>query len=281
MEVLVPNRVDLEGRISCVTPRTAIVVPTLGKRPEFLYECLASIQSSRNVHVRLVAPAGIEFSSSIREMYTDVVVEPGGGLARAINAGLKGLPESILYVNWLGDDDQLRPGAIQRFEQALDDDRDVAVVFGGCNYIDETGSVLFTNSSGQWAVRLLSFGPQLISQPALLCRRSVFEELGGLDESLQFAFDLDLLLRAKKHARIQYVRAVTASYRWHQNSLTVGSRRKSVMEASSVRRQHLSRAISWAGFLWEPLVRNAIFLAGGLVTLLMSRGISNRQEKSI
>jgi len=264
-----------------VTPRTAIVVPTLGKRPEFLYECLASIQSSGNVHVRLVVPDGAEFSSSIRGMYTDVVIEPGGGLARAINAGLKGLPESICYVNWLGDDDRLAPGGIQRLEQALDDDRDVAVAFGGCTYIDETGSVLFTNPSGQWAVQLLSFGPQLISQPALLCRKSFFEEMGGLDESLQYAFDLDLLLRVKKLARIQHVRAVTASYRWHQNSLTVGSRRRSVIEASSVRRRHFSLAIRWAGFMWEPLVRNTIYLTGSLVTLLMARGIRNRKKKSI
>jgi 2-phospho-L-lactate guanylyltransferase (CobY/MobA/RfbA family) len=42
------------------------------------------------------------------------VVDPGSGLPEAINKGLAELPLEIEYINWLGDDDLLKPESISK-----------------------------------------------------------------------------------------------------------------------------------------------------------------------
>lgn len=259
-------------------PKSAIVVPTLGRRPEFLTECLESIRASGVAYVRLVAPSGYKPPPAIDALIDEIVSDPGQGLAHAINCGFQGLPLEIQYLNWLGDDDRLSPNGLAILESVLDGEPKTQLVFGGCSYIDETGRVLFVNKPGSWAKWLLAFGPQLISQPALLFRRSLFDELGGLDESLNFAFDLDLLLTAKKIGRIACVQQITASFRWHNDSLTVGSRQKSVREASKVRQRYLPMALRKLSILWEPIVRNLILVAGVLITSLVKHRAHNERQ---
>ena len=114
--------------------------------------------------------------------------------------------------------------------------------FGQCQYIDAEGRPIWLNKSGKWVVPLMSVGPQLLPQPGSLFDRAVFEEIGGLDESLKWAFDLDLFLKFRRRGRLEFVDAPLAEFRWHQDSLSVGSRSGSVNEASLVRRRHLPPA---------------------------------------
>lgn len=252
-------------------PKTAIIVPTLGQRPQYLRECLSSIRQSGRVHIRLVAPSSYQPSSEIRELCDDIVTDLGGGLANAIHSAITTLPTSIFYVNWLGDDDQLLPGGIETLEKGLEDGTEAVLAFGGCAYVDAAGRAIFVNRSGAWASPLLSIGPQLVSQPAVLLRRATYERVGGLDTSLRFAFDLDLLLKARRTGKLRHVDKVVAAYRWHPDALTVGGRRQSVTEASHVRKQHLPPVLRRVSILWEPLVRNAIFITGLAVTQRMVR----------
>jgi len=150
-------------------------------------------------------------------------------------------------------------------------DNNVVLAYGHCRYIDSTGASLFTVRAGRWAEALLRCGPQLISQPAMLVRRDAFRDVGGLDEYLGWAFDLDLLLKLRCHGQFRSVPRVVASYRWHEDALTVGSRKESVREASSVRVRNLSPIARWLSWLWEPSVRRAVLLAGSILSRRYSK----------
>lgn len=240
-----------------------IVVPTLGLRPEYLEQSLRSIRRAGRAQVYLVSPATFDSKDLLQQGLVDFVLsDPGGGLAAAINFGVAALPESAKYVNWLGDDDLLRPGSLDATSAALTSDPLVVAVYGACDYIDKDGSVIWTNRSGSWARSILRFGPDLIPQPGALVRRSAFEAIGGLSNSFGWAFDFDMFIKLSKKGELKYVPSVLAAFRWHPDSLSVGQRKKSVMEASQVRKAHLPGPMKFVSELWETPVRLATYWAG-------------------
>ena len=250
-----------------MTKKVGIVVPTLGKRPEYLDECLRSIRAAGEVHICLVAPDSFPKDSSLGTGLVDQsVVDPGTGLSNAINAGFSALPEEVEFINWLGDDDLLQEDSLKYASKALQQNSETVMVFGACSYIDPTGQVIWVNKSGQWASPLLHFGPDLIPQPGALFRRRAFEEVGGLSPEYSWAFDFDLFLNLKRTGKLLYINKTLASFRWHPDSLSVEFRNKSVQEASLVRVSHLPRALRLISWIWEYPVKKATLFAGNRMT---------------
>jgi GT2 family glycosyltransferase len=250
-----------------------VVIPTLGDRPEYLQESILSIRQAGTAHISVVRP---ERASAIDQALggkvDSIVDDPGRGLAHAINTGINCLPTNVKYSTWLGDDDRLVAGSLLKVSMYLDEKFDAAFVFGQCQYIDASGQKLWLNKSGKWTELLMLCGPQLIPQPGSLFRRSSFEQVGGLDENLKWAFDLDLFLKLRKAGKFGFLNEPLAEFRWHEGSLSVGSRQGSVDEASKVRRRHLPQGMKQASVVWEPLLRKIILFAGTRV----SKRISSR-----
>ena len=250
-----------------------IVIPTLGNRDRFLKQSINSIRTSASaVHICLVAPKAFLEIESVKSLGVDqLVIDDGEGLAAAINKGLKNLPQNITHFNWLGDDDLLRPNSMNRALEILQSHPDIAFVYGSCEYIDEHERVLFINKSGKWAKDLMRFGPQLVPQPGALIQRKAFERIGGLDSKYKWAFDLDMFIRLSEIGRSFYLDEVVAAFRWHGDSLSVGGRKGSVKEASSIRLRHTPKWLLPVATIWEPLCRLAIFYSGQYVTRQSAR----------
>ena len=244
-----------------------VVIPTLGDRPEYLQESILSIRQAGTAHISVVRPERASAIDQALEGKVDSIVDdPGRGLAHAINTGINCLPKNVKYSTWLGDDDRLVEGSLLKVSMYLDEKFDAAFVFGQCQYIDATGQKLWLNKSGKWTELLMLCGPQLIPQPGSLFRRSSFEQVGGLDESLKWAFDLDLFLKLRKVGKFGFLNEPLAEFRWHEGSLSVGSRQGSVDEASKVRRRYLPVGVREVSVIWEPLLRRIILFAGTRVS---------------
>jgi len=250
-----------------LSPRVGIVVPTLGARKEYLLECLRSIKyagtGEASAYVLIVAPESFDCSEyKSLGLVHGSVYDPGQGLAAAINSGFSSLPDSIEYINWIGDDDLLATNSLDFTCSFLDQNPESLMLYGACDYIDSSGEVVWTNKSGSFAVNLLRFGPDLVPQPGSLFRRSSFWQVGGLDTSYRWAFDFDLFLKISKIGRVSYLSKTLASFRWHPESLSVEFRKMSVAEASKVRVSHLPPSVRLISFLWEKPVRLATLWAG-------------------
>jgi GT2 family glycosyltransferase len=206
----------------------------------------------------------------------DHLEDPGTGLAGAINAGFRAMPESIDLINWLGDDDLLYPGSLTQAAKALNNHPEALMVFGSCDYIDPRGNIVWTNRSGQWAVPLLRFGPDLIPQPGALFRRQAFKAVGELSEKYSWAFDFDLFIKLSKLGKIMFIGSTLSAFRWHPKSLSVGFRSNSVLEASRVRVSHLPKLFRPLAQLWEFPVRQATLIAGSRVSAKTKRNELSR-----
>lgn len=251
---------------------TGIVVPTIGQRPDYLPLALRSIREAGPAYILLVGRVGFDYrdlkSAGLIDHYLD---EQDSGLAAKINFGIRSLPKEIEYITWLGDDDLLTPNSLRQSRAVIEGPDRPVLVYGGCEYIDPGGKKIFVNQSGNWAVRLLRFGPQLIPQPGSLFRRDAFEQVGGLNEDLGWAFDFDLFLSLSKLGVTSYIPQIISKFRWHPGSLSVSRRADSVKEASQVRVSHLPNGLKSISYFWEGPIRVATYLAGTFLSNRLKR----------
>ena len=237
------------------------VVPTLGERVDTLGAALASVRSQEGVDVTLVVvvPQSATEARRIAEDHGAVIVDdPRRGLSAAVNVGIAAAG-SEAYFSWIGDDDELRPGGLRVLADVIE--RESAVVaFGACDYMDGDNRVFAVSRAGDWATRVLAWGPDLIPQPASLTRLDDMRAVGPYDESLRFVMDLDMFLRLRTRGRFVSTPQTVASYRWHPDALTVANRDVSIAEAEAVKRKHLPAPLrAWAP-VWQLPVRVAINL---------------------
>ncbi len=256
--------------------KIGFVIPTAYNRPEYLplaYESIRSQSGEFELELLVGCPRDkVDAVAAALPQDAVVVAEPTSpGLAAKLDGLLKSLSSNCDYIAWLGDDDILTPGSLQESLAAMEADRSIAMVFGGCDYIDAHGKTIFNNPSGQWAARILNFGPQLIPQPGSLMRASSFRATGGLSADFALAFDFDLFLKLKSQGKLVYVPKTLAQFRWHPTSLSVKRRMTSALEASKVRRAHYVGFAKFLWILWEPAVILATWAAGKLVSIRTER----------
>ena len=238
-------------------------MPTLFKRKVYLRQCLESVRDSGDVYVILMGPDVQSNSKEYVGLFDQLFEEPSrGNLSSKLNLALDLFPEQVDLITWIGDDDLLASGAMTELEKRFRSEARTSLVFGVCEYIDSNGDGIGKNKNGIWALRIARWGPFLAPQPGSLFRRTTFREVGGLDSSFDLAFDFDLFLALSKKGKALHTRNTVASFRWHDGSLSVGSRDLSVAEASKVRVKH---APTWAYPLLKvlnPLIEKATLLAG-------------------
>lgn len=162
--------------------------------------------------------------------------EPDGGQAAAVNAAIA--LGSAPYVCWLNSDDWLLDGGLLALTRALQAVPDAAFAYGRAwDVCDPGGKVspvwVRPFNPSQMAVRCL------VSQPATLIRRSAWEKVAGLDETLHMAMDYDLWWRLfNTLGTPRFVDSYIAVNRDHDQTKTNASRRLHYKEAISVVRRH-------------------------------------------
>lgn len=227
----------------------------------FELEILVGCPADQLTAVRAALPEGAKVIAESTEP----------GLAKKLDGLLRQLSSNCDVIGWLGDDDLLAEGSLAASVAAFQQDPKTVMTFGGCDYIDAEGGVIFTNSSGEWAAKILRFGPQLIPQPGSLMRKAAFERTSGLSSQFALAFDFDLFLQLRNQGNFAFINQTLAQFRWHPNSLSVKRRMRSAVEASRVRRKHYRGLPRFVWWLWEPFVILATWGAGKLVSLRASR----------
>jgi hypothetical protein len=141
---------------------------------------------------------------------------PDGGQADAIARGFartSGQPEDIMA--WINSDDYYTPGALAYVAEYFARHPETDVIYGHRIVVDEASREIarwFLPQHDPEVLRLNDFVPQ----ETLFWRRRLWDRVGGLDTSFQFAIDWDLLLRFQAAgARIVRVPYFLACFRAH------------------------------------------------------------------
>jgi hypothetical protein len=241
-----------------VAARVMLILPTSGRRTERLTETVGSVlaQADQPADLVVVAPAAApEVRTLAERLGLAVVDDPGRGLAAAVNAGLATAGDGHGYVSWLRAGDTLLPGALAAAARRLDDRPDAVLAYGDCRYVSDDGSYLYTPRAGRNAGWMLAWGPDRLVPTAMLVRRSAVIDAGGLDETLRYAMDLDLLLRLRRRGPFVDTGLTLASSRAGAGTASRSEEQAAVREAEQVRRRHLPPALAGPVSLCQTPVR--------------------------
>ena len=147
------------------------------------------------------------------------ISEKDQGQTDAINKGFARAKGNILA--WINSDDTFEPGAVTAAVKYLQDHPEVGMVYGDCNYINESGKLIGRFHSAQTNYRLLRQGYTHIPQQTMFFRAELWKEIGPLDPSFYFAMDYDLWTRIAARAPIKYVSQTWANFRLHTAGKTI------------------------------------------------------------
>jgi len=147
------------------------------------------------------------------------VSEKDKGQTDAINKGFARAKGDILA--WINSDDTYEPGAVSAAVKVLQEHPEIGMVYGDCNFINESGRVIGKFNSAQTNYRLLRQGYAHIPQQTMFFRADLWKQVGPLDPSFYFAMDYDLWTRIAARAEIKYVPQTWASFRLHTSGKTI------------------------------------------------------------
>lgn len=241
--------------------RILMVVPTLGERLDTLERTLGSICAQEGVCVDVVVVTPAFDNSALHllvQRYGADLIVSNGHIAEAVNRGFAHAGPMHRYLAWIGDDDLLRPGALELSSALLERQTRAVLAFGRCDYIDLSGRTLFTRRPPSGASFWLQFVPGVIKQETCLFRKDAVVLAGGLDESLRYAMDLDLLLRLRKLGSFARTEAVLSAFCWHSGSITIANRDKSFAEAQQVQRRTARGLARLLNPMAQPLFRRLL-----------------------
>lgn len=205
-------------------PLVSIITPSYN-HDRFIRETIESVYTQDYPHVEhiIVDGGSTDGTLAILQQYRRLgdrlryVSERDHGQSHAINKGLSMARGEI--IGWLNSDDTYEPGAIRAAVNALQQRPDCGMVHGKCYAINEHSQKQSVLSVSPADYQKLFHGC-VICQPAAFIRKNVFQQMGGVDESLQFCMDYDLWIRIAKHYPIAYVDQILANARLHHASKT-------------------------------------------------------------
>jgi glycosyltransferase involved in cell wall biosynthesis len=241
----------------------SIVTPCF-QQGRFLERTLASIISQSYPALEYVVQDGGSTDQTLDilrrfDLLVSWVSEPDLGQADAINRGFARTTGEIM--GWLNSDDLLLPGALAYVARYFAGHPDVDAVYGHRFVIDErdrkVGSWILPRHSNR-VLRLADYVPQ----ETLFWRRRIWDAVGGLDQSFQYALDWDLLLRFRAAgARMVRVPRFLGAFRVHDQQKRLVDSAVGVAEFMRLLRRIHGRELSRR----EVLARLVPYLARHLV----------------
>ncbi len=127
------------------------------------------------------------------------------------------------FIAVMDSDDVAVPDRLARQVEYLRQHPDVVCVGGATDWIDEAGRLLITRLEPQTDAEIQAWllkGRTCINHPSAMMRRHVVMQVGGYDESLPQAEDLDLFLKLGELGKLMNLPDVVLCYRQHDRSIS-------------------------------------------------------------
>ncbi|MGG4481095.1 glycosyltransferase [Paenibacillus illinoisensis] len=205
--------------------RVSIIIRTKA-RPTLLNRALLSIQSQdySNIEVVIVED-GPAVSESIVNKYINELhivylpINQSVGRSRAANIGLENATGK--YINFLDDDDFFLPNHISTLHSEIVSKPNVNVVHSASiekKIVYQSLDPLFmkvTNGQVKYNYPVHHeriFFENMFPIQAAMFKKEIYEQVGGIDESLEWLEDWDLWIKFSMHSNFSFVNKITSVY---------------------------------------------------------------------
>jgi glycosyltransferase involved in cell wall biosynthesis len=211
------------------SPFISIVTPSFNQA-DFIVEALESVRSQNadNYEHLVIDALSTDGTVDLLRKHTETredknmfwISERDTGQSDALNKGFQRAKGEI--IGWLNSDDRYRPDCFEYVVQAFEENPDVDVFYGDYVMVDAAGKALKIRREIEFSAFVLLYHRVLyIPTTATFFRRRVFEEGNWLDETLQYAMDLEFFIRLSERGyRFKHIPQLLADFRMQPNSKT-------------------------------------------------------------
>ncbi|HRY33158.1 MAG TPA: glycosyltransferase family 2 protein [Bacteroidales bacterium] len=208
-------------------PKISVITPTLNQG-QYLEETILSVinQNYPDLEYIVIDGGSTDNTKKILERYanriTSWISEPDSGQGHAINKGLSLATGKVF--NWLNSDDVMPPGTLAEVGKMFSED-DCKLVCGFTTFFNDSLEIEMS-SYRLWIADSTeeTFTNNVYNQPGTFFLLDRLIELGGVNQRMHFAFDLELWLRYLARFGIQGIRlsdSCFCKFRMHDQSKTV------------------------------------------------------------
>jgi len=255
------NRTTSKGGLNADAvkmPSVSVIIPAFNEAG-YILETLDRLGAAEQ-HFKAIAPAPVQIlvvdnastdrtAEFAQSAGATVVHEAEHNIARVRNAGAAIALHDVLV--FLDADTLVPPELLLRIARAM---RDPTCVGGAVDCLHQPSSLLVRAYLKFWRVLGLIGG--MAQGACQFCRRSVFQELGGYDETWYMGEDVDFYWRLKRLARqrrlrtsfIRELQVIPSPRRWDRWPL----RRTLIWTSPLLTFALRHRRSAWAGWYREP-----------------------------
>jgi glycosyltransferase involved in cell wall biosynthesis len=242
-----------------MTPPISIVIPVYNQE-RYVSAAIESVLNQTRHEFELVVwdDGSTDRSLDIAHYYAEldervrVIAAEHQGVAPALGAAFAAT--SGTYIGSVDNDDLLAPTALEETAAILDAYSEVGLVYTDYQVIDENGQdrglgrrCRIPYSKERLLIDFMAYHFRLI-------RRCVFDQVGGIDDSMAYVQDYDLCLRLSEVTKVWHLNKSLYYYRSHQSNI---SKQKQVEQIENSRKA-IARALERRGLdqRYEIVVHN-------------------------
>lgn len=212
--------------------RVTLVTPTYNQA-QFLAETLDSVlaQSHLALEYVVIDDGSTDNTQEILRRYSGRINssrQRNQGQSRTLNdawASAKGD-----YLGYLSSDDLLRPTAVARMAEVLDNDPSIVCAFPNSDLIDLNSRILRHSVCRPFDLESTVIQQECHVGPGALFRRKAFECVGGWRTDLRLGPDREFWIRLASLGRIHFVQDSLALYRTHPASTSFSAASEEVSQ---------------------------------------------------
>ncbi len=232
-----------------MSPIVSVIMATYNSTT-YLANAVKSIleQSLKELELIIVDDASTENTKetlkpfSIDTRLKAIYLEKNGGPSAARNAGIRISKGDFIAI--LDSDDIAFPTRLEAQYNFLKNNPDISICYGNViTYGDKESPKIkrYPITNEQFTKMLLKYSPMCHSTAFI--KREVFNKIGIYDETLHFAEDLDLWLRAKPYFKFGNCNQILGKYCVRSNSLINKNNRKCEKVTFDVRKKAIKEGL--------------------------------------
>jgi len=203
-----------------------VIIPTYN-RAGLVLESIESVfaQSFTNFEIVVIDDGSTDQTRNVLEPLVRTnriryVFRKNGGESAARNTGI-GVSHGT-YILFLDSDDLLMPQTLEKLAACLDEHPEVGLVHGSYNKVDACGRDLgyrdTSNLTGPTYPEILLQWSVMMAVPTVMVRKSMLDTVGGFDETMEIAPDLDMWRRIARRTAFRALPETLAKIRTHDGN---------------------------------------------------------------